>query len=189
MEKDRRIMDCRKCQELLNAYLDGELEGAAFAEMERHIERCPDCKAELDRVMKMRALLSELRDVEVPEGEREKFIGALRDRLESERKRGFRREITLRPALIGAIAVVVILIAVVSVPREGAKPKIAPAPGLNALENILVDVAIVGALDDYFIATTGDFMSSPEVSGGQALAAWKVVKETHGDLFEPAPPE
>lgn len=182
-------MDCAKCKELLNAYLDGELEGTLFAELERHIERCPDCRAELDRIMKMRELLDELRGVEVPEGERERFIDALRNRLETEQKRGLRREINWRPALIGAIAVVAILIVLIAIPREKPPPEIAPAPGLNALQNVVVDVAVVGTLDDHFLATSGDFMSSQEVSMGQTLSAWRVLKKTHGELFEPAPPE
>ena len=182
-------MDCGRCKDLLNAYLDGELEGTVFAELERHIEHCPGCRADLDRIMKMRSLLDDLKEVEVPEGARESFIGALRDRLEAEQQRGMRKEINWRPALIGAIAVVAALIIVVSIPREAPEPEIAPAPGLNALQNMMVDVAVVGSLDDHFLATTGDFMCVPELSAGQALAAWRVIKETHGDLFEPAPDE
>ncbi len=182
-------MDCRKCQSLLNAYLDGELEGRQFAELERHVERCPDCKAELERMMRMRELLRELSEVEVPLGAREAFIGALRDRIEAEEKRAYRREINWRPALIGGIVVTLILIVLVTLPRTRPAPTIAPAPGLNALENALVDSVIVGALHNHILATSGEFMSDAQTTAGQSLAVWKVVKQTHGELFEPAPAE
>jgi len=179
-------MDCNACQNLLNAYLDGELEGIRFAEVERHLDQCRTCKAELERLVRMRELLSELREVEVPEGEREAFISALRERLEAEQTRGVRREINWRPALVSGIAVVIILIVLVSIPHQVSPVKIAPASGLNPMENAFVDRMISGALDDHFLATSGDFLADPALTTGQVLSVWKVVRQTHGELFEPA---
>ncbi len=179
-------MDCRVCQNLLNLYLDNELEGQALAELERHIAGCPECKAELDRLSKMNEFLNDLKEVEVPEGEREAFIDALRDRIEAEGVKVGKKRSILRPALVSAIVVVLALITFVTCPKTEVDIRIAPASGLNALENMAIDRIIAGSLDDHFLATSGDFMVNPTVSGGQALSVWKILKETHSDLFEPA---
>jgi len=179
-------MDCEKCKQLLNPYLDGELEGSEFAEIEHHLEKCPDCTAELDRLVRMRDLLRELRAVEVPEGEREVFINALRERLEAEGIPSPARKRDPRPVMVAAIAFVLALVLLVSLPRGDQTPKIAPAPGLNAFQNAAFDAMIVGALDNHILATSGDFMADPAATGGQAIAVWKVVRSTHNDIFEPA---
>jgi len=183
-------MDCRTCIELLNDYLDGELDGTRFAEVEHHVDRCPECKAELDRLVKMRDLMAELKTVEVPEGEREAFIDALRARLETEGIPDFSKHKDLRPALVFAIAAVLILIAVVAYGRRPQPPPfIDPAVGLTPIENAMVDRVIAGSLDDHVLATNMEFMSDPGLTSGQALAVWKVIKETHSDLFEPYEPD
>lgn len=177
-------MDCRECQRLLQAYLDGDLDGAPFAAVEHHLERCPDCRAELDRLVKMRDLLKELREVEVPEGERDTFIEALMQRIEAERARGYRRPINWRPALVASIAIVFILIIVVGIGPGARPPTIAPGPKMNAIENATVDVLVMGALDDQFLATQGDFLSDPGLVRHQLETGWKTVVNTHRDLLE-----
>jgi len=180
-------MNCEKCRDYLNDYLDDELDASTFADVEHHIGSCPDCKAELDRVSKMRDLLGDLRNVKIPEGEREAFIGALRSRIEAEGGEVVVTKRDWRPALVSAIALVAVLIVAVSLP--GAKresPVINPASGLNKVDNVFVDTVIMSAFDDYILATSGEMLADPLVTGGQAFASWKVVKDTHGDLFEPA---
>ncbi len=181
-------MNCEKCNENLQDYLDGELEGSLFAEVERHIGSCPECRSEVDRLLKMRGLLTDLRDVDVPEGERETFINALRDRLNAEGEETPKVIVKkdYRPALVVAIAAVVLLIFIVPKTPNEAPISIGPASGLNAVENAAVDVLIGGALDDHFMATSGEFMTDPATTGGQVLSVWKVIKETHSDIFEPA---
>jgi anti-sigma factor RsiW len=39
-------MDCRKCNDDLTAYIDGELEEPLAAQLGRHLETCPPCQAE-----------------------------------------------------------------------------------------------------------------------------------------------
>jgi hypothetical protein len=39
-------MDCRKCNDDLTAYIDGELEGPNAEQLGLHLESCPPCKAE-----------------------------------------------------------------------------------------------------------------------------------------------
>ncbi len=178
-------MDCQGCNRLLQAYLDGDLDGAPHREVEAHLDKCPDCRADYDRLVKVRDLLKDLREVEVPSGEREEFIRALMDRIEAERVAGWSRRINWRPALIGAIAVVAILIVLVSIPRQREIPEIAGAPGLNALENVRIDTLIMGGLDAHFMATSGDFLCDPGTAGGTILSVRQVLKETYGELFMP----
>jgi hypothetical protein len=179
-------MDCKKCQNLLGQYLDEELNGPELSDLEQHIKNCPDCLRELERLRKMHSFLTDLKEVEVPEGEREAFIGALRNRIEAEGAKVSRKKSVLRPVLVTAILVVIALIVVVIYPQKPVDIKIAPAPGLNAIENMAVDGVICRALDDHFLATSADFMVDTDVTGGQALSVWKILKETHADLFEPA---
>ena len=180
-------MNCEKCPELLNDYLDNELDESVYAEVENHIGKCPGCKAELDRLAKMRSLLNDLKDVQVPEGEREAFIGALRDRIEAEGGKVTVVKPDRRPWLVASIAVVAVLIIAISIPRPAKEnPVIRPASGLNKMDNAFVDVVVISAFDDYIISTSGELLADPGVTGGQAIASWKVVKDTHGDLFEPA---
>ena len=179
-------MDCKHCQNLLGQYLDVELKEQELADLESHVAECPICAQELERLQKMHAFLNDLRDVEVPEGEREAFIDALRKRIESEGARVRVGRSILQPVLIGAIMVVIALIVIVMLPHKTVDITIAPAPGLNAIENMAVDRVVCGALDDHFLATSEDFMADTAVTGGQALSVWKIMKETHADLFQPA---
>jgi hypothetical protein len=39
-------MDCRKCNEDMTAYLDGELDGSTAEKMSVHLDRCPPCRDE-----------------------------------------------------------------------------------------------------------------------------------------------
>jgi predicted anti-sigma-YlaC factor YlaD len=181
-------MDCDSCKNSLQAYLDGELDGSRFAEIEHHLQQCPQCKAELDRLVKMRGLLRDIKDVEVPAGERETFIRALRDRIESEQVRTQvpQKQGSWRPALVFAIVVVLVLIVLVYIPGDSRSTKIAPAPGLSAVENSGIDLMIMGGLTNYYLATQEDLLADPSTTGGQIIVGWKVMKDTYGDILLPA---
>ena len=43
-------MDCDEVSRLLDAYLDGELDGTARPEVQKHLDSCPDCRKEADRI-------------------------------------------------------------------------------------------------------------------------------------------
>lgn len=182
-------MDCKKCQNLLGQYLDEELQEQETADLERHIKGCPECARELERLRRMHSFLNDLREVDVPEGEREAFIDALRERIIAEGGKVTGKPSILRPVLVVAILVIISLIVIVTCPEKRADIKIAPTPGLNALENMAVDRIICSTLDDHFLAVSGDFMTDSDVTGGQALSVWRILKETHADLFEPAKAE
>jgi hypothetical protein len=181
-------MNCESCVNILQAYLDGELEGDKFTEVEHHIEHCPSCKAELDKLMKVRGFLKDLREVEIPPGEREAFISALRNRIRTEEviSGSQVRRINWRPALIAGIALVAVLIFITFIPITSQRIKIAPVKGINALEDTGIDFIITGGLSNHFLATQGDFLADPEVTGGEIISSWKILKDTHEDILQPA---
>jgi len=177
-------MDCETIKKLLDQYLEGELEGEKFAAVESHIARCDACRAELDRRLKMRQLLRELKEVEVSEGEREEFIRALMSRIEAERAKGLPGRRARYPILAASIAVVATLIVILLLPPKG-NSTIKPAPGLNAIQNAMADILIMSALDDHFVATQADFMADQEIVRGRVLSGWKIIKDSHAELLKP----
>lgn len=50
-------MDCKTARNLLEAYLDGELDRATSRELETHADMCADCSAELGRLDELRRAL------------------------------------------------------------------------------------------------------------------------------------
>ncbi len=52
-------MNCREARNLLNAYVDGELDSSGSVSVETHIQRCDSCLAEADN---MRAVASAVRN-------------------------------------------------------------------------------------------------------------------------------
>jgi hypothetical protein len=181
-------MNCDTCQNILQAYLDGELEGDKFTEVERHIEHCPSCKAELDKLLKVRGFLKDLKEVEIPAGEREAFINALRNRIRTEEviSGAQVRRVNWRPILVTGIALVAVLIFITFIPITSGKIRIAPAKGINAIEDASVDFIITGGLANHYLATQGDFLADPAVTGGEIISSWKILKDTHEDILQPA---
>lgn len=57
-------MDCSKVRDELVAYLDGELKGGVSAQVGAHLERCPACKLEAERLSAAGALLDALDEIE-----------------------------------------------------------------------------------------------------------------------------
>ncbi|HDS30866.1 MAG TPA: hypothetical protein ENN67_07490 [Firmicutes bacterium] len=180
-------MNCDKCKKLLQAFIDGDLDGAPDREIREHLEKCPDCRAEHDRMAKMRGFLAQLKEVEVPEGDKELFINALMDRIEAERGKKYRKRADWRPALVGAIVVVCALIIFVWIPRPERIPSIEPAPGLNAVQNMRLDFFIMSAYRDHTLATQAEFMSDPSLAAELTRLSGQVFDVTHGDFISTEP--
>ena len=49
-------MNCQDIREQLHPYLDGELDSALSAQLERGLEDCPDCRAELEELRALRLM-------------------------------------------------------------------------------------------------------------------------------------
>jgi RNA polymerase sigma-70 factor (ECF subfamily) len=58
--------DCRKVHELLGDYLDQDLRDALCAELEKHMDDCPDCRVHVDSVKKVIRLYREAKGDDLP---------------------------------------------------------------------------------------------------------------------------
>lgn len=72
-------MECREIEELLSAYIDGELQGAEAFAVTEHLSRCSQCRWELLQLQETANLLRNLPEIEPPAD----FHWSLRQRLNS----------------------------------------------------------------------------------------------------------
>jgi anti-sigma factor RsiW len=67
-------MDCRQTEQLLHAYVDGELDLSGTLALEAHLRACAQCRAKRDEIAALsRRLRSELTRYAAPEGLRERL--------------------------------------------------------------------------------------------------------------------
>jgi predicted anti-sigma-YlaC factor YlaD len=59
-------VECEGVREKLSEFLDRDLVDAICREIEQHIERCHDCRVEVDTVRKTITLYQKAGDVELP---------------------------------------------------------------------------------------------------------------------------
>lgn len=59
-------MDCERAVENLSCYLDQEIEAELRREVERHLDRCPDCRLHLEELTRNRDLLAALPRMRLP---------------------------------------------------------------------------------------------------------------------------
>jgi len=74
-------MECEGIKELLSAFLDGELTEEESSAVRAHLERCPDCRKEIEAFRKVSALYRDLEDPEPPADLEERVlaeVGGLR---------------------------------------------------------------------------------------------------------------
>lgn len=58
--------DCRRLRELLSDYVDQDLRDAIRAELDRHLEMCPDCHVQVDSVRQVIRLYRESSHEAIP---------------------------------------------------------------------------------------------------------------------------
>lgn len=73
-------IDCKHVWEHISAYIDGDVDAALRAEIDRHLETCEICSAVLDSTRNVVVLVADGRVFEVPAG----FSVRLHERLEKE---------------------------------------------------------------------------------------------------------
>ena len=73
-------IDCKHVWEYISAYIDGEVDAAQRAEIDRHLETCELCSAILDSTRNVVVLVADDRVYELPRG----FSERLHARLEKE---------------------------------------------------------------------------------------------------------
>ena len=74
-------MNCRGVVRELSDYLDGELDASARAELERHLERCEDCRLVVDTTKKTIEIFCNSEPVPLPNEVRDRLRAALEKRL------------------------------------------------------------------------------------------------------------
>ena len=74
-------MNCRGVIRELSDYLDGELDSSARAELERHLERCEDCRLVVDTTRKTVQIFCNSEPVPLPSEVRDRLHAALEKRL------------------------------------------------------------------------------------------------------------
>ena len=77
-------MDCVTCHEVIQRYIDGELDDGQVVEFQRHLSFCGDCAAELQELAGARVMLRATREVtvDVPAGFADRVMAALEARPE-----------------------------------------------------------------------------------------------------------
>ncbi len=71
-------IDCKHVWEHISAYIDGDVDEALRAEIDRHLEHCEICSAVMDSTRNVVALIADQRVFEIPAG----FSQRLHDRIE-----------------------------------------------------------------------------------------------------------
>lgn len=99
---------CNHMRDLIEGYLDGELEGSVKAEFELHLATCTDCAAELALARRVSEGLSSLGILKAPAViEKSVFAYAKAHPLPARRPWWW---LSWRPALAGAVAVILLAI-------------------------------------------------------------------------------
>ena len=74
-------MKCRDTRELIHSYLDNKTDPRKDPVLAEHIRSCPECRAELEFLLKYRKILSEIKPVSAPDN----FMQELHRKLELEK--------------------------------------------------------------------------------------------------------
>ena len=72
-------MDCVSCREVVQRYIDGELDDGQVVEFQQHLSFCADCAAELQGIAAARGVLQATREVmvDVPAGFADRVMAAI----------------------------------------------------------------------------------------------------------------
>ena len=98
-------MTCRDLERRIDAYLDGELDAAAEAEVGAHLDECPDCRAQFGPLVSAVEALGELPELRAPAGLVEGAMGRLPERRASLARAGWALGLAgaVATALIGLV--------------------------------------------------------------------------------------
>jgi predicted anti-sigma-YlaC factor YlaD len=73
-------MECNKVDNLLSAYIDGELLSSDMNSIKEHLEKCQKCKLEYQSLLRIKNILSNLKEKELPKY----FLNSLYTRINRE---------------------------------------------------------------------------------------------------------
>jgi anti-sigma factor RsiW len=66
-------IDCKHVWQYISAYIDGDVDAALRAEIDRHLEHCEICSAVLDSTRNVVVLMADERVFEIPAGYSERL--------------------------------------------------------------------------------------------------------------------
>ncbi len=61
-------MNCKKVLSRLQAYVDGEVSAGLMSEMDEHLDACPSCRSQFERIRAVENILDSLSAPPLPEG-------------------------------------------------------------------------------------------------------------------------
>jgi predicted anti-sigma-YlaC factor YlaD len=79
-------IDCEHVWDYISAYIDGDVDGALRAEIDKHLETCEICSAVLDSTRNVVVLVADGRVFELPAGYSERLHERLETVLQSSEK-------------------------------------------------------------------------------------------------------
>ena len=157
-------MDCEKIRQELVAYLDGELGGGAADEVRKHLDRCPACRLEADRLSAAGGIFDSIGEIE-PAAD---FTARVMRKALSAPEQPAASGLRIVRHLVTAAAAAAILIALtlwLAVPSSG--PGLSPdeaeiVQNLEVLENmeLLEDMEMLSEMDLLLEYEEEDFESS-----------------------------
>ncbi|HOI44139.1 MAG TPA: zf-HC2 domain-containing protein, partial [Candidatus Aminicenantes bacterium] len=103
-------MNCRRLQDLLSAYLEGELGPAGVAECDAHLRTCPDCASLMSAAREIRRSLSGFPELEASPS----LLLKLRGLPEKSKKARFRLDFLVKPSLQPVYAAATVLLVIIS---------------------------------------------------------------------------
>ena len=74
-------IDCKHVWQHISAYIDGDVDEALRAEIDKHLETCEICSAVLDSTRNVVVLVADARVFELPAGFTERLHGRLEEEL------------------------------------------------------------------------------------------------------------
>lgn len=143
-------MRCKKCQQSLSMWLDGELTAAVAEEVSGHVEGCPDCARSRDQLLALNARLEQLPGLEPSSGFDAAFARKLQDARRQQRLsagQGKRRSFWRLPILAGAAATVCGAAVVALLIRSPALPDDPSAMELASHLELLQNYDVINHLD------------------------------------------
>jgi anti-sigma factor RsiW len=141
---------CSEVLDLLDAWIDGDLEPAEAGVLEAHVERCTACEAERRLAEEIRATLRGLPELELPDRVM-KVVRAETAPTIGERVRGLLDTIGARPvpAVAAVAAIVLFIFAVVPLRQSETPPRYSAEEVERAAEETKLALAYVGGIARY----------------------------------------
>ncbi len=161
-------MNCKELSQLIDQYVDNDLNNEEIAAIEKHLAVCPQCKALYDETVEVKALLQSIPQEELPVG----FDAELRAKLKTASQEVYGSKIKLirRPAfrsfVAAAAAVFVFAMAGLTAKfysgmQNNMKAKSEDAGFVNELASSPEDIQAL-TCDDYTDNSDGAKTSAPE---------------------------